>query len=252
VKYPLIIGHRGAPERAVENTRASFLAAVEAGASIIETDVRLTLDNHLVISHDSDFSRLGGPKIPISRSTRYELEQILLQDGMGNSEKVYFMDEALRDFPSVGFSVDLKDPGPEIVRVWSEILRRCSRPERCITASFRNRTIRIFRKTNPGAAVSAARVTVLRLLIRTFCGCPSGPGPGEGVLQLPERAGSLRILTSRRIERWQEAGWKVNVWTVDDPEDMKRFAEWGIDGIISNKPFLLKNILSSMETAENR
>jgi len=251
VKAPLIVGHRGAPERAVENTRSSFIAALEAGASIIETDIRLTADNALVISHDPDFSRFGGPSVPISGSTRLELEQIVLRDGIGNSEKPYFMDDALRDFPAVEFSVDLKDPGPEIVHVWSELLRDRSISERCITASFRDRTLRIFRGLNPGTAVSMARFAVIHLLVRTFCGCPVSPGYGEGVLQLPERAGPLQILTPRRISRWQKAGWEVHVWTVDDEREMRRFAEWGIDGIITNKPFLLKKVLSSMEAGDS-
>jgi len=247
VKLPLIVGHRGAPERAVENTRASFTASLEAGASIIETDVRLTADNHLVISHDPDFSRLGGPPVSISSSRRPELEHIVLRDGMGNSEKPYFMDDALKDFPAVEFSVDLKDPGPEIVRVWTALLQESSGSERCTTASFRDRTLRIFRRLNPGTAVSLARFAVVALLIRTFCGCPLSPGYGEGILQLPERAGPLQILTPRRIARWQSAGWKVHVWTVDTEKDMRRFAEWGIDGIITNKPFLLNQVLSSMK-----
>ena len=104
---------------------------------------------------------------------------------------------------------------------------------------------------NPGAAVSIARFAVAGLLIRTFCGCPPIPGKGEGVLQLPEGAGPLRILTPRRIGRWQRAGWKVHVWTVDDEKDMSRFAGWGIDGIITNKPFLLKKVLSSMEAGDS-
>jgi len=251
VKLPLIVGHRGAPERAVENTRASFTAALEAGASIIETDVRLTADGAVVISHDPDFTRLGGPPVPISASTRQELEQLVLHDGMGNTEKPYFMEDALKDYPSTGFSVDLKDPGPGIVRVWSELLRESSTPERCTTASFRDRTLRIFRRLYPGAAVSVARFAVICLLIRTICGCPLSPGYGEGVLQLPEYGGPFQILTPRRIARWQRAGWKVHVWTVDDEKDMRRFAEWGIDGIITNKPFLLKKVLSSMEAGDS-
>ncbi|MCD6343175.1 MAG: hypothetical protein J7L76_05270, partial [Spirochaetaceae bacterium] len=64
-------------------------------------------------------------------------------------------------------------------------------------------------------------------------------------------AGILRILTPGRIARWQKAGWKVQVWTVDEEKDMRRFAEWGIDGIITNKPFLLKKVLASTKLQES-
>jgi len=247
VKIPKIIGHRGAPERAVENTEASFSAALEAGSSIIETDVRLTADNYIVISHDSDFSRLGGPAVPIRLSTRLEIEKVILNDGNGRTGKPLFMDEALKKFPDTFFSVDLKDPGADIVQSWTKLLLESAAEKRCRTASFRDTTLKIFRALNPGLPVSLARYGVAVLLFSTILGFPRHPGPGEGVLQLPEHAGLLRIITSRRITQWQNAGWKVYVWTVDNENDMRRFIKWGIDGIITNKPFLLKDILAFSE-----
>jgi len=251
VKTPLIIGHRGAPDRAVENTESSFRAALDAGASIIETDVRLTADGEIVISHDADFSRLGGPSEPIIRSSREDIEKIILRDDAGRTEKPLFLDRALKIFPDVQFSIDLKDPGPAIVRAWTDLMRRSGSEKRCRTASFRDRTLRIFRRLNPGAPVSVARFRVLQLLMRTIFGGVSAPGEGEGVLQLPERAGILGILTPERISRWQKAGWRVQVWTVDNEEDMKRLVSWGIDGIITNKPHLLKEVLEIRDSQEN-
>jgi glycerophosphoryl diester phosphodiesterase len=243
VRKPLIIGHRGAPDQAPENTGSAFRAAVETGVSIIETDVRITSDGHIVVAHDVDFSRLGGPSIPIRKCLRRELESIVLTDAAGRTDKPLFMDDALRFFPDVSFSVDLKDPGPAVVRAWSELIRETGAEQRCRTASFRDRTLRIFRRLNPGAPISVARLGVLRLLISTILGVPRKPGPGEGVLQVPERSGFLRILTPRRIALWQKFGWKVQVWTIDRENDMRRFIEWGIDGIITNQPSLLREVL---------
>ena len=61
---PLLIGHRGAPDQAPENTASAFKAAIDAGALIIETDVRLSKDGFIVVAHDIDFSGLGGPAVP--------------------------------------------------------------------------------------------------------------------------------------------------------------------------------------------
>ncbi|MCK5736019.1 MAG: hypothetical protein KAH21_06045, partial [Spirochaetaceae bacterium] len=242
-----IIGHRGAPERAIENTESSFRAALEAGASIIETDVRLCADGAIVISHDRDFARFGGPSKAISRSRKSDLEKIELKDAEGRIEKPFFLDDALRKFPDSRFSIDLKDSGSDIVRAWSDLMKSSCSGNRCRTASFRDRTLRLFRHENPGAQVSIARLSVAWLLLSTLFGYPKKPGSGEGVLQLPEFYGPLRILSHRRILRWQKIGWKVQVWTVDEEVDMRRFVRWGIDGIITNKPFLLKNILVSLE-----
>ncbi len=248
MKTVLIIGHRGAPEKAVENTESSFRAALEAGASIIETDVRLSSDGHIVVAHDSDFSSFGGPVKPIIRCIRSELERVVLHHKSGSTEKPLFMDDALKLFPDTCFSVDLKDSGTAVIRAWSALLKKSKSFHRCRTASFRDRTLRIFKRMNPGAAVSVARLNAAWLLLTTILGCPRSPGEGEGVLQLPETAGPLRILTPERIAGWQKKGWKVQVWTVDSEEDMRRFVRWGIDGIITNKPYLLKEVLDSYGT----
>ena len=243
---PLIIGHRGAPYKAPENTESSFREALEAGAAIIETDVRLTADGHIVISHDHDFSGLGGPVKPIIRSTRSELEAVVLYNESGRAEKPLFMDDALRLFPDTSFCIDLKDSGKAIIRAWTDLLSGSGSQQRCRTASFRDRTLRVFRRMNPGAPISVARFGVAWLLLTTLLGRPRSPEDREGVLQLPEFAGSIRILTPGRIAAWQEKGWKVQVWTVDNEEDMRRFVRWGIDGIVTNRPSLLNAVLNTL------
>lgn len=240
---PLIIGHRGAPDQAPENTASAFKAAIDAGASIIETDVRLTKDGFIVVAHDVDFSGLGGPAVPIVSCNREEIESYVLKDESGRTDKPLFMDEALRQFPDTRFSVDLKDPGSAIVKAWNALVIQSGAGQRCRTASFRDRTLRIYRRLNPDASISVARFGVIWLLITTVLGKPRLPKKTEGVLQLPERAGMLRILTPGRIARWQQCGWKVQVWTIDNEDDMRRFIEWGIDGIITNRPLILKELL---------
>lgn len=240
---PLIIGHRGAPYQAVENTEAAFQAALETGAGIIETDVRLTADGHLVIAHDPDYSRLGGPVKPIIDCSRDELEKIVLKGISGNVSNPLFMEQALQLFPRAAFSVDLKDPGPAVVKVWTELLQKSGASSRCRTASFRDRTLKLFHRLNPDAPISIGRFGAAWLLFTTVLGCPRRPKSWEGVLQLPERAGPIRVLTPKRISLWQTRGWKVQVWTVDNKEDMRRFVRWGIDGIITNRPSLLLEVM---------
>lgn len=245
---PLLIGHRGAPDQAPENTASAFKAAIDAGASIIETDVRLTKDGFIVVAHDIDFSGLGGPAVPISSCNRKELESYVLTDELGRTDKALFMDEALRLFPDISFSVDLKDPGSAIVKAWNILLVESGAGQRCRTASFRDRTLRIFRRLNPDAAISVAQFGVIWLLITTVLGRARPPKKTEGVLQVPERAGLLRILTPERIFKWQQIGWKVQVWTIDNEDDMRRFIDWGIDGIITNRSLLLKEVLETISS----
>jgi len=239
-----IIGHRGDPESALENTEAAFRAALDAGAQIIETDVRLTTDGHIVVAHDPDFSRFGGPAIPIRRCTRSDLQALPLVDDRGYRGTPLFFDEALERFPGIRFNVDLKDPGASIVRAWCALLDRHDAWPRCRTASFRDRSLRQFRRLAPGAPVSLGRFAVLTLLASGYLGGPRRPRPGEGVVQVPEKAGPIRIVTPRRIDLWRRRGWKTQVWTVDNEDDMVRLVSWGVDGIITNRPSLLQRILN--------
>ena len=240
---PLIIGHRGAPERAVENTRESIQAALNDGALLIETDARLTADSHIVLSHDPDFSRLGGPSTPIRRMRRSEILQIRLSGGPGPHQAPLFMDQALRLFPEARFNVDLKDRGPSIVAAWCRLLEESGAQKRCRTASFNDRTLRLYRRCRPGASLSAARFRIVFILLCTLIGLPRRPRPGEGVLQIPEKMGFFRLITPRRIRRWHRWGWQVHAWTIDTASDMKRLTAWGLDGIITNRPSLLSQIL---------
>ena len=240
---PLIIGHRGAPERAVENTEASIRAALHEGALLIETDVRLTADFHIVLSHDPDFSRLGGPSTPIRRMRRSEILQIRLSGGPGPHQAPLFMDQALRLFPRARFNVDLKDPGLALVAAWCRLLEESGAAQRCRTASFHDRSLRLYRRLRPGAALSAARFRVITILLCTLIGLPCRPRSGEGVLQIPEKRGIFRLITPRRIRRWHRWGWQVHAWTIDTESDMKRLTAWGLDGIITNRPSLLRQVL---------
>ena len=231
----------------MENTASSFLSAFEAGSDIIETDVRISSDGHIVVSHDADFSRLGGPDKPINKSTKEEIEKIILKDEKGRTERPLFMEKALQMLPDIRFSVDLKDSGNRMVKAWSDLLVSHRAVHRCRTASFNDRTLRLFRNINPDAPVSVARLSAAALLFSTLLRVPRSPASSEGVLQLPEFFGPLRILSPGNIKLWKQKGWEVQVWTVDDEEEMRRFISWGIDGIITNRPRLLKKVLDSTD-----
>ena len=232
---PLLIAHRGFPFGSVENSEDSFRMALESGADVLETDVRLCADGHLVLSHDPDFRRFGCSQQPISSCTRGQLEKYRLRDDAGREARPLFLDDALRIFPDVRFNIDLKDKGARIVAAWIKLLDLDEAGNRCTTASFHEKNLTLFRRLRPGAPVSLARLSVLAQLVLTGLGRPRKPRSGESVMQLPERAGGFRIITPRRIELWHNTGWTVQVWTIDDEQDMRRLANWGIDGIITNR-----------------
>ncbi len=244
MKKVTISAHRGAPESAPENTLSAFQAAVSIGVDFIETDVHLSSDHHVVITHDPDFSRLGGPSKAIRNCTRDEIESFRLVPGPDGPEKPLFMDDALKLFPEVRFNVDLKDHRPEMAEAWFQLLVRSEGADRFRTASFDDRTLRYFRRLAPNLQIGIPKRRFLGLLLLAFLGLSRRPSAGEAVIQIPENAGILRLISRRTIKIWHRYGWKIEAWTIDNEDDMERLISWGIDGIITNFPSLLKKVLN--------
>ena len=110
---PLWISHRGYQQEAVENTREAFRAAVAHGFTALETDLRLTRDEHIVLVHDVDLRRLCGLAEPVARLTRKELEAIELADG----RHFFFLDQFVREFAGSTWTFDVKgETGAETLR----------------------------------------------------------------------------------------------------------------------------------------
>ena len=237
-----IIGHRGFPFKAPENTKLSFEAALSAGADMLETDIRITGDGKLIISHDDSFARLSDFSGIIRNCSSTELKKIQLK-GPGNTEDTpLLMEEALRLFPDVSFSVDLKDSCPEIVYAWVNLLKKTNSCKRCITASFNYKTQKLFRSILPDAPSSLSKREIAVLLLKMIFNIFPVPEKNRNILQIPEKYGCITVLTGKRAVKLKKKGWIIHVWTVDNIKDMERLASWGVDGIITNRPDLLKDI----------
>lgn len=102
----LWVSHRGYTESFTENTKEAFEEALRIGFPAIETDLRLTADSHIVLSHDTDLKRLIGKETKVSTLTREELLTIRLP----RKEHFYFWEELIEDFPEVSWTFDIKEP----------------------------------------------------------------------------------------------------------------------------------------------
>ncbi len=234
-----IIGHRGASGTALENTAGAFQAAVEAGVDVIETDVHLSSDGHVVIAHDAGFARLGGPDRPLRAVPRSEIAQYRLEDGSARGARPLFMDEALKMFPQASFNVDLKEAGRPLVEAWARMLADPSVAGRCRTVSFHDSSLRMLRRLKPECRIAPGRFGAIRLTAGALLGRVRRPGKGEGVLQIP-------FINRRMLTVLHRCGWEVEVWTIDEPEKMEELIRMGVDGIMTNFPLVLKDVLTRL------
>lgn len=229
---PRIIAHRGLALEAPENTLLSFLKALAVGATHLETDVHTSLDGVAVISHDPDLSRVAGRQLRVGQLTMAELHRIDLGDGQGFSS----LAEALDAFPDARFNIDIKSM--DAAAPAAEAILQADAVERVLVTSFDEKRRRAAVDLLPGVASSASSPLIVRALGGARLRLPSltrAALDGLAAVQVPERMNGIRVVSPRTIDAFHAAGVEVHVWTVNDPLDMERLLDWGVDGIVTDR-----------------
>lgn len=239
---PRIIAHRGLAIEAPENTLLAFLRALNAGATHLETDVHASADGVAVISHDPDLSRTAGRSAEIGSLTMAELRRVDLGHGQGYCS----LADALDAFPEARFNIDIKDAGSALPAAQAILDARAT--DRVLITSFDERRRRAAADVLPGVASSASVRNVLFAIIAAKLGiAPLVRRVLRGLVavQIPERRGFLRLVTARTVSVLHRAGAEVHVWTVNEPQQMTRLLDLGVDGLVTDRCDVLKALVDS-------
>lgn len=239
---PRVIAHRGLALDAPENTLLAFLRALSAGATHLETDIHVSADGVAVIAHDPDLGRVAGRDVQVSQLTMPELRRIELGHGQGFCS----LAEALDAFPEARFNIDVKDARAAAPAV--DAIRAARAEDRVLITSFSPDRRHAVADAFPGIASSPAvrefvpalvggKLGLARLVRRSLRGFVA--------VQVPERRGPVRIVTARTVERFHAAGVEVHVWTVNDPHEMTRLLDLGVDGIVTDRCDLLASLVKT-------
>lgn len=239
-RLPLVIAHRGASALAPENTIAAFTKAVELGVDMIELDVHATRDGHLVVIHDETVERTakGGLTGRVRDLTLDEIRSLDAGSWKGAQfagEKVPTLEETLSRFAGkTRFLIELKVSGVE--RQVVQVIEETGTVGDCILQSFDPEVVRVCRNLLPhvptGLLYGDPRIPDSRKRAAYFVSeALKVNAPLIGVHYLAVDAEFLRHVRHTAIGHF--------VWTVDDPAEMRRLIEAGVDGIITNRPELL-------------
>lgn len=252
---PRVLAHRGlltaddVAQGVVENSFAAVAAAHAAGAVYVESDCHLTADGTVVLFHDDDLRRVTGDPRPIARVTARELEGLLSERG-----GLITLAQALDAFPTVRFNLDVKakDAASAVGRIVAP------HAHRVLLTSFsderRREALAAADSTRGGIrpATSAGSATVARVLAALSARSSRLVGRALGdvdALQVPERRGRLRIVTPRLIAAAHRHGVEVHVWTVNDPDDMRRLIDMGVDGLVTDRADVALEVIHGRPTA---
>lgn len=239
---PLAFAHRGGTESAPENSVAAFGAAVGLGFRYLETDVHLSADGVVVAAHDERLDRVADRQGAIAELTWAEIATARL----GGSEPVPTFEELLRTFPEQRFNVDPKSD--EVVGPLVDLLARLDAVERvCIGAFSDDRLARLRGAFGSALCTSAGPRETVRFVAAARL--PGGPrsrrrAPAYQCLQVPTHHRGVEIVTPRFVQAAHGRGLQVHVWTVDDPDEMHRLLELGVDGLMTDRPSVLRGVLT--------
>jgi len=264
---PRILAHRGDSEQFPENTLAAFRSAAEIGVDCIETDVHLTMDGELVIWHDDTLERSSSLSGFVEDHTLEELKKgdaghWFSRDGgasypfRGKGISFCSLREALTELPHMRFNVDLKTRSPRIADKFAEEIAELQAENRVLCASFHHENLQRIRAAAPGIATSFSSREVVRILMAARTGLLKlSPGLKflrtalcRGMaLQIPRKQGRITVLSPRLLRAYKKAGLYVQVWTINDGQEMRELLEMGVDGIFTDNPRLLKQTIDAFD-----
>jgi glycerophosphoryl diester phosphodiesterase len=249
VEHPIRFAHRGGRILYPENTMYAFNRAVEDhGYHYIELDVRLSADRVPVVVHDSTLDRTTDGSGRVAERTLAELEELdaayHFDPGnafprRGTGASVPTLDEVYRTWPELRINIDLKVEGAE----WAvaEVIRANDAEHRSLLGSFKDRRIRKFRRITGGSvAVSASPVRAIQMWVASRLGL--APRLSVQAYQVTEQYTGLSV-DRRLVDAVHRSGAQLHVWTVNDEADMRRLLDLGVDGIMTDRPDLLNEVL---------
>ncbi|SNY50163.1 glycerophosphodiester phosphodiesterase [Paractinoplanes atraurantiacus] len=234
---PLAFAHRGGAAEGDENTAGAFERAVALGYRYVETDVHATTDGVPVVFHDSSLLRLTGTEGRIGALSWADLRTVRI----GGASAIPRLDEVLDAWPTIRFNIDVKaDAGAEPAVT---AVRRAGAAERVLLASFSDRRLsRLRTLAGPEVATSMGPAAVARLRLASLLGVRMKLPPSIAAAQVPARQGPVTVVDRRFVDTAHRSGLQVHVWTVDDPAEMTRLLGLGVDGIMTDRLEILRNV----------
>lgn len=253
---PLFFAHRGGSLLAPENTLVAFERGLSYGADALELDIQMTRDGELVVMHDPTVDRTTDGSGPVASFTLDELRRLdagyrFAPDGgqaflfRGQGVGVPALRDVFARFPETRINIDMKESTPEReARLWALIRELDAYDRICAGCEFHDALVRFRRLTAGRVATSASRIEIRNFLFASWCGTTRLLRPAYDALQVPDTHRGIRIVSPRFVRAAHRLGLEVHVWTIDDRPTMERLLDWGVDGIMTDQPDVLAEVMA--------
>jgi glycerophosphoryl diester phosphodiesterase len=199
--------------------------------------VHVTADGRLVAFHDEDLARTTGRSGLIKDLPWSEVRAALV----GGVEPIPLLEEVLASFPEARVNIDCKSD--QAVEPLVAVLRSTGSLDRVCLGAFSSRRLRRLRaELGPEVCTSMGPTEVARWLVSGLV--PSRRFvPSVPCIQVPVSQFGVPVVTAASLARAHRLGMDVHVWTIDDESEMERLLDLGVDGIMTDRPAVLKDVL---------
>lgn len=228
-----ILAHRGLVSEFVpENSLTAFADALAAGADIIETDIQSSNDGVAFIFHDSNLKRLANKSKNFSDCSSQEILEI----DIGFGKRIPTLEQALLSFPNVQFNLDLKSDAS--IRATAAVIEKLQAHPQVLISSFsERRRLKALRLLSKPVKTSVGTAKVLKLYFASLFGLKElfkNIARGSTAVQVPVRRGLIRFDSPGFISNCKNSNLEIHYWTINSPSMMKKLADLGADGIVSD------------------
>jgi glycerophosphoryl diester phosphodiesterase len=253
----LVIAHQGGDGIWPGDTMYAFEKAVELGADVLEMDAHITKDGVIMLMHDEKVDRTTDGTGLIEDLTLAELKKLdaaykWSSDGgktfpfRGQGIHAPTLEELFQKFPQMRYIIEIKLTKNPIQKPLCELIHKYDMQDKVIVASFHDDAMAAFRQECADVATSAAKMEVAKFVILGKVFLSGLVSPQYQALQVPwetSESYGIPVMTERFVREAHAKNVAVEPWTVDDPELMKQYIAWGVDGIITDRPDLLLEVL---------
>ncbi len=257
-----VIAHQGSDGLWPSNTLMAMEHAVTLGVDVLEMDVHSSSDGVIVLGHDDTVDRLTDGSGLVREMTFAQLRELdaaydWSPDDLGNEFpfrgqglQIPALEEVLQAFPDAKMNIEIKQREPSMVAPFCDLIRQYGMTDKVLVASFHPDTMDEFRQTCPEVATSGTEREIRPYYVLSMLFLGAAYNPPADAFQVPEYSGNLHVVTRRFVRGTRRHNVDVHVWTVNETADMQRLLDLGVDGIITDRPDRLLQLLGRLDSED--
>ncbi len=235
---PIAVAHRGGALEAPENTIEAFRASADLGYRYLETDAQLSADGVVVAFHDDRIDRVSSSVGAIDEWHWEDLQKV----SIGGTGRLSSIADLLSEFPDHNFNLDAKSDA--VVEPLLAVIAEADAFDRVCLGSFSDDRLERMRQIGPENVCTSFGPKAIAAQILRGIGLRARKADGRAA-QVPPTYNRLPIITKRFVDKAHADGLAVHAWTIDDEEEMHHLLDLGVDGIMTDRPTVLKRVFAT-------